>query len=1113
MLFKAHGNPMPPRQSLLHQTFRVMRIMAVFLFILGMHVSATGLSQKITLSLKNAPLARVFDEISKQAGVSVVYKEALLAHAQPVTIEVHEATIRQVLEKCLESQPFTYRIEGGMIVIQPLLTTVLQPVDSLPRNAESKIDFKGQVLNEKQEPLQGASVEIKGKKKGTYSDRNGIFELEQVEEDATLIISFSGYLLKEIRLKGRTFVTIALTQNSSPLDQVQVIAYGTTTQRLNTGNVTTVAGKEIQRQPVSNPLAALEGQVAGLVITQNTGIPGGSFKVQIRGQNSIFNGNDPLYIVDGAPLSSELLPNLNYAALGSGAVGGNPLNFINVSDIESIDILKDADATAIYGSRGANGVVLITTKKGKAGNTAIDINAYTGVAQIDRSVKWLNTQQYLALRHEAFNNDGTTPSLANGDFDLLSYDTTRYTNWEKTLIGGTAHYDDVEASASGGNANTQFLIGGGYHRETTVFPDQFSDVKGSLHFNIANTSANKRFKISLTGNFTADVDNLPSADFTFNTPYIAPDAPATYNKDGSINWANSTWGFYGNPYAQLLQTYKGRTTNLIANSSISYQLTKSLELKTTLGYTNMRVNETVLIPTSSYDPSFGITSGNSDFVNNGINSWIIEPQVNYVVGLGSGKITALVGGSIQQSQSEGTTLFASGFSNDNLLNNIQAASSIISGPYTNSTYKYAAGFARISYNLKDEYLLNLSGRRDGSSRFGPGNQFADFGSVGAGWIFSRETEIENALPYLSFGKLRASYGSSGNDQIGDYQYLALYSPTRFPYLNAAGLQATNLANPNFAWEINKKLETGLELGFLKDRILFSVSWYSNRSSNQLVGYSLPSITGFTSITANLPAIVANTGVEITFNTVNIKSGTFTWTSSFNLTIPKNKLVAFPNLATSSYANSYIIGQPLRITRAYTYAGVNDTTGIYQFSVAQGGLKNSPQYPNDLGSTIKLDPQFYGGFQNEFTYKGIDLVIFFQFVKQMGQIFPFNVLPGAFAYNQPVDVVNHWMKPGDKSSFGKVSQNFGSDAYNGYSYASQSDFGYGDASFIRLKNVSLAYQIPGKWEHTAHPIRIKLSLHAQNLLTFTSYQGRDPENQNLNSLPPLRVITGGFEVTF
>jgi TonB-linked SusC/RagA family outer membrane protein len=1096
---------------LTHQTLRVMKLSAILLFVISVQVSARTTGQTVTLDLKNAPIQKVLKEASKQTGISIIYNEALFNGFSPVTIKVKNATIQQVLDQCLKDQPFAYSFETNMVVINKKQISVIQ---SPATNASPPGDIHGLITDSTGVPLEGASVTVKGKKgKGTVTNEKGEFDLKGVDENTTLLVSFTGYVSQEIKLRGNNSINLRLEHSNSELDQVQVIAYGTTTQRLTTGSISTVSSKEIEEQPISNPLEALEGRMPGVYIQQTTGVSGGGFNIQIRGLNSLRqygsnNGNLPFYIVDGVPFTSTSL-DLNTAISSEITPQSSPLNTINPSDIESIEVLKDADATAIYGSRGSNGVVLITTKRGKAGKTKVDINAYSGAGSITRQMNLLNTPQYLEMRHEAFTNDGATPQFY--DYDVNgSYDTTRYTNWQKTLIGGMAHVTSIQADLSGGNQNTQFMFGAGYFRQGTVFPGDFADQKGSLHLNLNHSSENKKLITSLFINYAADFSNLPLADPTSFALRLAPNAPALVNPDGTLNWANGSWQYPGNPLAFFRQPYSGNTNNFITNANLSYELFNGLRLKVNLGYNDIQLQQHNLTPISSQNPAYHPV-GFSNYGNNSTNSWIIEPQAEFIKNLSRGKFSILVGGTFQQSISQNQSFFATGYTSDALLQDLLAAPQLYGASDNYAQYRYSAAFGRINYNWEDKYLINLTGRRDGSSRFGPGKQFADFGAIGAGWIFSKENFIQNLLPFLSYGKLRVSYGSTGSDQIGDYNYLSTYSATSFPYNGTTGLVLTSLTNPDYAWELTKKFDLALEFGFLKDRILFVSEFYKNRSSNQLVGYPLPVITGQSSIEANLPATVENSGWEFQLNTVNIKTNNFTWATSVNLTIPRNKLIAYPNLDESAYANTYVVGKSIYIKPLFHYVGLNDTSGQYEFSSTQG-LTFNPSYPQDLHGLKQVAQNYYGGMLNSVRWGSWQLDIFVQFVKQTGlNYISFFQPPGTFA-NQPGLVLNRWQKPGDIAENEQFSANYGSNAGTAYSNYQNSDALISDASFIRLKNLSLSYQLPAIWTSKMKLQGIRIYLHMQDFITITKYLGMDPENQSFSSIPPLKMLTAGVQIT-
>jgi hypothetical protein len=459
-------------------------------------------------------------------------------------------------------------------------------------------------------------------------------------------------------------------------------------------------------------------------------------------------------------------------------------------------------------------------------------------------------------------------------------------------------------------------------------------------------------------------------------------------------------------------------------------------------------------------------------------------------------------------------MIGSGHNSDEVLENSKAAATIRVIGQAIGQYKYNALFSRLNYNWEDKYLVNLTARRDGSSRFGSKTQLHNFGSVGAGWIVSSERFMRK-ISFLSFLKLRASYGTTGSDQIGDYGFLSLYnnvSNQGLPYQNTTGLAPNELPNPFLEWEETKKLQAGLDMGFYKDRILINGTYSRNRSSNQLLGYNLPSFVGYDNLTLNFPATIQNTSWEFSLQTANIKSKQFSWSTRFNLTIPKNEVYEFPGIETSTYANSLIIGQPLGLTKGYLFAGLDPATGKYMFLDTSNNPTASP-VSADRKFYFSSFPRFYGGLENSLNYKNFELSVLFQFVKQKGRNYSFyngTNFPGQFASyaaNQPVSVLNHWQKPGDEAAVAPYSTK------TTQSKAVSSDYFYTDASYIRLKNLSLSWQMPSEWIKKVKMQNARIYLQGQNLITITNYKGMDPENLSISSLPPLKLITVGVQVTF
>jgi TonB-linked SusC/RagA family outer membrane protein len=1090
------------------QMVRIMKLIAILLTVAFLQVRADGFTQAtVTFSGKDVALEKVISAIKQQTGYTFFYTMDIWKDAKPVTISVKNATIVQVLNLIMEQQPFSYIIEDKTIIISKKKEQQLAAEQK--SNEAPPIDVRGRVVNESGEPVAGASVSIKGTNRGTTTNNNGEFTLKNIEENAVLIISGVNINTIEIKVDGLSDLAVNVKSSITPLEETVIKGYYTTTKRLNTGNVSKVTAETIAKQPVSNPLAALEGRVPGLSIAQQNGLPGSNFIVRVRGQNSITSGNGPMYIVDGVPFSAARAgANGSLNQLGAfGVFDQSPLNNINPSDIESIEILKDADATSIYGSRGSNGVILITTKNGKIGKTKIDLDVNTGIGKVTRKISMLNTEQYLEMRHEAFANDGVMPTVSNAP-DLLVWDTTRYTDWQKYLIGGSANITNAHATLSGGNELTQLRLSANYRHETTVFPGDLSDNQSGVSLNINHSSANKKFNASLSAIYSYDKNNLSVRDLTSFID-LPPNAPPVYDSVGKLNWAGNT---YNNPFGILAQKLIATTDNLSGNAVLKYEVIPKLQLKVNLGYTSVQFNQVGIYPKSSFMPSTNPVSS-SIFGNNWIKTWLAEPQVEYSPNLNKGKLNILLGSTFQNDQTTGYAIRANNYSSDALLETMSGAQTLNLFSTNNTKYRYNAFFGRLSYNLDDKYIVNLTGRRDGSSRFGPGKQFANFGSVGAAWVFSSEKFIQNSFSFLSYGKIRGSYGTSGNDQIGDYQYLNTYSSTAYPYSTTAGVYPTRLFNPDYSWEANRKIEGALELGFLNDKILFTGTYYRNRSSNQLVGLALPGQTGFTTMQANLPALVENKGWEFELNVVSISSNSVKLSTAINVTFPKNKLLSFPDIASSSYAYKYIVGKPLSILPSIHFDGVDPQTGV--FSYLDVDNNNQLSYPNDLSTSRVITQKYYGGINNSLKFKEWQLDVFLQFVKQTGRNYLYAIFyPPGFNYNYPEYVLNRWQKPGDNVDFQKFTQSSASPVFNAWNLAHfYGDNSVSDASFIRFKTVSLSYNFPPKLIQKCKLQNIQLYARGQNIFTITNYLGMDPESQNYYSLPPLRIFTAGLNVIF
>lgn len=967
----------------------------------------------------------------------------------------------------------------------------------------------GQV-SDGQLPISGANVIIKNTTNGVVTDFDGHYTITTRPTD-TLQISYLGYTTLTIPIQNRSTINVILKEDATALGEVQINAgYYTTTDREKTGSIARITAKDIELQPVNNPLGAMQGYMSGVNIVQNTGVPGGGYEIQIRGKNFINGGTDPLFIVDGVPYGGG---SLGAPELSVEINGGNisPLNAIDMANIESIEVLKDADATAIYGSRGANGVVLITTKGGHSGKLKTQVKVSSSLGRVTHFLDLMGTDQYLEVRREGIINDGFEGYLNNSAFDfawpdLKLWNQNRYTNWQKKLIGNTAFRNLATISLSGGSEQTQFISGGSYQKETTVFPGESRYKKISAYNKLRHHSADDRFKTVLSINYTHEDNNLPRADLTTKAYSLPPNAPELYNDEGEINWENNSWD---NPIASLQEKYDVQISTLMANANILYGLGAGLSFKTGLGYTNYRLDSHRILPNTARNPNFGFTPETYSSINTNQSirtSWIVEPQLSWDHSFGKTQLNILIGSTFQEQNTSQLVLRAKGFPNNSLIYNLAAANTLETLRDVDGRYNYTALFSRININYDGTYIINLTGRRDGSSRFGPGKRFGNFWAVGAAWIFSNESLIKN-VKFLSFGKLRGSYGTTGSDNVGDYMYLNTYKVTGKDYDDTTIIDPTGIFNPLFGWETNKKMEVALELGLFNDRLSLNTSWYRNRSSNQLIGIPLAATTGFSSMTGNFDATVENRGWEFDFQTVNFKTPNFKWTTVFNFSLPKNKLIDFPGLESSTFSNRYIIGKPLTIVRLYHSLGVNPQTGLYEFEDynEDGEIRSldDKQWIEDLA------PEFFGGFGNTLTYKNFSIDFFFQFKKQKAyNLFRGNPSPG-FMKNMPSLLFERWRNVGDIAPVMKSTAALRSVGPT-KGYFSDSNAAVSDASYIRLRNITLTYKLPST---LTGGLNANVYIQGQNLLTITDYDGPDPEQQSQIILPPLRQITLGVLLNF
>lgn len=1119
----------------------IMKLTTFILIVTLMQASATTFGQRITINQSKISIKQILSEIKKQTGYGVLIRSKGLDLNRKLNASFNDRPIEDVFITAFGTN-YSYTIEDQVIVVRKM-----EERSFLDKNVKSlqEIEVKGKVVDENGRGIPGVTVRVKEGKYAILTSTDGSFFIKGVDKYATLIFTFIGYNIKEAKVQEE-MGNIQLKLADNALDEVQVIAYGQTTRRFDIGNVSSISSKQIENKPVDNVLLALQGEVPGITIRKVNGYANSGISTQIQGIASLANSNSPLYVVDGVPIPSQMP--LRGSAVGgdsnsgsdffipSGAtISGNPLNFLNPQDIASVSILKGADATSIYGSRGAMGVIMITTKKGTSGDARIDIMAQEGFSQYPKFLKLMDLEQYLQMRRDAFKNDGLPiPNISidpnDSNYDLNGFwDNSRYTDWQETLLGGTAHYSDYNASLSGGSAQTQYRLSANYQNQTTVLRrDDLMNQKLSMNSNLSHVSTNQRFKLNFSANYQYDDNKAPDRDLTSSAVQMSPVAPSLYHEDGTLNWALDANGnpTRKNPLAMLEIQSKQITTNLISNLRGSYQLLKNLEISSTIGYTSLRLDEILSTPSMFYSPT-EIRNGAkpSSFFNNAQNqSWSIEPQVSYRAAIGKGKLEILVGAALNSRSSRQTNSIVQ-YNTDLQLDDPGAGA--IQGGLGRiiDKYRYGSLFSRAGYIWDNKYLVNASLRRDGSSNFGSNNRYHDFFSVGGGWIFSEEKLFKDNARWLSYAKIRGSYGTTGSDNIGSYGYLTTYNNRSLQnnYQQLPLLLANNLPNSDLQWEKTSKLDFGLDLGFLNNRILLNSTYFRNRSDNQLVNNSIPSIGGATSYRSNLDAVIQNTGFEFSLSTENLKSKDFSWRTSLNVSSYRNKLLSFPQLDRSSLAYTFVVGQPISSTKVYDYVGVDPQSGLYQFRKKDGTI-TSDIYSLDLArdgvSVNRSMMRYAGGITNTFVFRNIEFSFLVDFSIKDGPVYGGWPL-GAFSGNdggyggfgnQPAYVSDYWKGPNQQGTYQKPSSILYGDAFWATNdYFANSTFNVKNTSYAKLRNVNLTYRLPESLLGWAKLRSGSVFANAQNVYTLTAFRGADPESADPLGLPPLRTLSFGVRL--
>jgi TonB-linked SusC/RagA family outer membrane protein len=992
--------------------------------------------------------------------------------------------------------------------------------------------ISGLVTDQNGEPLIGATIAVKNTSTGTVTDANGRYTIQISKEDAVLIVSYTGYATQEIPLGANNSVDVSLKENDKVMDEVVVVGYGRQIRSTLTGNIAKIDNKNIKGMPVVSVEQAMQGQAAGVYVESVNGKVGAAARVRVRGIGSINAGTEPLFVVDGIPLSKD--------ARNTFGAAMNPLADINFNDIESIEILKDASAKAIYGSRGSNGVILITTKSGKAGKSQIELDLQYGFSQPTRKREFLNAAEYVDLFTEAANNSDDIEGVPYTDPDSWStFVNNRFfrysgrnddwmqkidkTNWQDQAFQDASMYN-ATLSFSGGNDKMRYYFSGnrGLNEGILVANHLTKDgARLNLDFN-----ATDKLKMGVNISVSRTDTRTVSDDNAFSTPMqLVAMAPITPMRDEQgVLYDRPVTTYYNGLIDVEDASRKVLSNRTLINLFGDYSFTKYLSLRVE-GAANLygvrdeaRFGVRTDVGNDSNGYGESVFAGATDYNTNAVLRWNKDYDVH--------NLGFDLGTEYFESTNNRTQVFGEQFPTDDL-KTLASAAIITGGTSTEDKFSFLSYFGRVRYNYDRKYLFNASLRTDGSSRFGANKRYAVFPAFAAGWVLSEE-DILDGNSTLSFLKARASWGQSGNADIGNFRALGLYAPGS--YNGESNYVPEQIANPDLTWEKSTELNFGIDWGLFSNRINGEIDYYIKTTNDLLQQVPIPATSGYSTQWRNIGEL-ENRGWEFTLNSNNLV-GDFKWTTSLNLAFNKNKVIALADGQDiiddggTRYANVVKVGESIGVFYGAEYAGADPANGdaLWYTNATDGSDPRATTNDfNDanyvvLGSPL---PDMIGGISNTFSWKGLSLDIRFQGqygneIHRSGDVFM--ACNACWFDNQTRDQLDRWQKPGDITNI--------PEARLGYSNGDigRSSRYISDGSFLRLKNITLAYDIPtNKWMRGVRSLRVYAT--ATNLLTFTNYEGWDPEvtadflagnttyGIDFYSAPQPKTIVGGIRIGF
>ncbi|MFD1257970.1 TonB-dependent receptor [Mucilaginibacter terrae] len=1109
---------------------------------------------KVSLDIKRTAIERVLADLEKTTKYHFVYENNLLKGKQTKGINVKDASLQMVLMHLLHPVGLSFVQIGKSIVLNEDKATPKSIASPMVQG--QAIQITGKVTDEKNDALSGVTVSVKERRSIVMTNNEGLYSIA-VETGETLIYSFIGYKTITRTVNNATEINVRLEPESSQLADIVVVGYGTQTRRDVTTAISSLKSGDINNFPATGVDKAMTGKMAGVQILQPNGAPGAPIAIAIRGKATITAGSDPLYVIDGLPLSDN--------SVNGPGLGLNPLNAINVNDIESVDVLKDASAAAIYGSRGSNGVVIITTKRGKKDKPVINYNAFYGFQETNKKIRMLDAYEYSRLIYDAHNNtyfDLLADRNLTGSADdnnatrlsklgaaansvsqsyLLPPEIFPYlngqtgltnTDWQDAIFR-KAPTQSHTLSVTGGSDNVKYYVSGNFmDQQGVVLESGFKRYGGRVNLD----ASYGKFKLGTSINYTyQNLQFQPTEGrFSSNENIVSGALTASpffpvYNANGSYNFNQYNWQ-YGqsqsvNPVALAkLKSDLTAENKMLGNIFAQYNFTPELSNKISFGVDIDNFNRSAFRPSTlpQVSPSLAVSIPTGNYRNTSLVNWVAENTLAFNKQWGQHSIKAIASVSAQRESRSSQNVSATGFPND-LVKTLNAATAISSFSSQTEEWSLLSGLTRVQYNFNDRYLLSAAVRADGSSRFGPSKKYGYFPSVSAGWNIDREKFMQDQK-LISSLKLRASYGLTGNFQINNYAYLSVLSQSNYVFgppgsaTLASGLYQSTAGNDDLGWERTSAFNIGTDIGFFDERLHATIDVYNNNTSNILLQVPVPQSSGYNTNIKNIGK-VNNKGLEISLSGDN-RLGAFRLTNSANISFNRNKVLDLggpTSIITQAQGVIYFItqvGQPIGNYYTLVYNGVyksqaelNDPANAKVAGAKVGDFKFIDQNgdgiidgSNDRAITGNYMPKFTYGFSSQLQYRFLDLNVALQGIygNKIANIQGRYINSGESFVNNTTDALNRFYSEAEPGNGLIARANRNQRGLN----ATISTYGIEDGSYLRVRDLTLGATLPVKWVSKAGFSKVRLYFTATNLFTFTKYSAYNPEiSSESNPLTP------------